>query len=78
MSKTISKYRPHYPAAVIEFLRAECDLMPSQTIADIGSGTGKLTELFCWRNGNAVTGVEPNREMREAAERLLAGQIFAF
>ena len=39
-------------------------------IADIGSGTGKLTELFL-ENGNAVFGVEPNREMREAGERLL-------
>ena len=39
-------------------------------IADIGSGTGKLTELFL-ENGNPVFGVEPNREMRKAGERLL-------
>ena len=36
----------------------------------MGSGTGKLTELFL-KNDNPVLGVEPNREMREAAERLL-------
>jgi ubiquinone/menaquinone biosynthesis C-methylase UbiE len=39
-------------------------------IADIGSGTGILAEMFL-QNGNAVYGVEPNREMREAGERLL-------
>ncbi len=39
-------------------------------MADIGSGTGILTEEFL-KNGNRVFGVEPNREMREAAERLL-------
>src|SRR5207244_4125864 len=41
-------------------------------IADIGSGTGILAEMFL-KNGNQVYGVEPNREMREAGERLLGG-----
>ena len=41
-------------------------------IADIGSGTGKLAELFL-AHGNCVYGVEPNREMRAAGERLLDG-----
>jgi ubiquinone/menaquinone biosynthesis C-methylase UbiE len=40
-------------------------------IADVGSGTGISAELFL-RAGNVVYAVEPNREMREAAERLLA------
>lgn len=39
-------------------------------IADIGSGTGILTELFL-QNGNPVLAVEPNPEMRRAGERLL-------
>jgi ubiquinone/menaquinone biosynthesis C-methylase UbiE len=39
-------------------------------VADIGSGTGILTELFL-QNGNQVFAVEPNREMREAGERRL-------
>lgn len=67
------KYRPHYPAAVIEVLRDDCQLTPSSRIADIGSGTGNLAELFL-RNGNPVFAVEPNREMREAGERLMAKQ----
>jgi len=41
-------------------------------IADIGSGTGKLTELLV-RNGNQVFGIEPNEAMRQAGEDLLRG-----
>ena len=66
------RYRPGYPDAVLAWLRAECDLTPAAVVADIGSGTGKLAELFL-RNGNRVFGVEPNREMREAGEGMLAG-----
>jgi ubiquinone/menaquinone biosynthesis C-methylase UbiE len=64
------KYRPGYPPEVIELLEAECGLTPSSTIADVGSGTGILSEMFL-KNGNQVYGIEPNREMREAGERLL-------
>lgn len=63
--------RPHYPPDVIRELREKCDLSAESAIADIGSGTGILTELFL-KNGNRVFGVEPNRDMREAAERLLS------
>jgi SAM-dependent methyltransferase len=65
------KYRPGYPQAVIELFAAECGLTPEALIADVGSGTGLLSKLFL-NNGNRVLGVEPNREMREAGERLLA------
>jgi SAM-dependent methyltransferase len=64
------KYRPGYPNEVIETLRSECGLTSGSIIADVGSGTGILTEMFL-RAGNTVYGIEPNREMREAAERLL-------
>jgi SAM-dependent methyltransferase len=56
---------------VLEILRSECALTASSTIADVASGTGIFTRLLL-ENGNRVYGVEPNREMREAAERLLA------
>ncbi|MBO0726334.1 MAG: class I SAM-dependent methyltransferase [Blastocatellia bacterium] len=59
------KYRPGYPNEVIETLQNECGLAADSIIADIGSGTGILTEVFL-KNGNEVYGVEPNREMREA------------
>jgi SAM-dependent methyltransferase len=64
------KYRPGYPSAVIATLRDECRLGPASLIADIGAGTGLLTELFL-QNGNPVFAVEPNPEMRATAERLL-------
>lgn len=64
------KYRPHYPQAVIDYLRDNCQLTPASIVADIGSGTGISSQLFL-QNGNLVYGIEPNREMREAGERLL-------
>lgn len=66
------KYRPHYPTAVLALLAEACGLTARSVVADIGSGTGISTELFL-ANGNRVYGVEPNREMREAGERRLAG-----
>ena len=65
------KYRPRYPAAIIPLLESECGLTPETLVADVGSGTGFLTELFL-KHGNRVLGVEPNAEMRSAGERLLA------
>jgi SAM-dependent methyltransferase len=64
------RYRPSYPPAVIDLLRQECGLTAGWVVADVGSGPGNLTRLFL-DNGNRVYGVEPNREMREAGERLL-------
>jgi SAM-dependent methyltransferase len=66
------KYRPGYPAGILALLGKECGLTPLSIVGDIGSGTGKLTELFL-SNGNTVYAVEPNRPMRLAAERLLSG-----
>ncbi len=65
------QYRPRYPQAIIDFLRAEVGLTTTDTIADIGSGTGFLSKLFV-ENGNPVIGVEPNAEMRAAGDELLA------
>jgi ubiquinone/menaquinone biosynthesis C-methylase UbiE len=61
-------YRPGYPAEVISVLEADCGLTKDSIIADVGSGTGLLTELFL-KNGNLVYAVEPNEAMREFAER---------
>jgi SAM-dependent methyltransferase len=64
------RYRPGYPREVIELLRAECNLTLDSVVADIGSGTGKLTELLL-PHAKRVVAIEPNLEMREAGERLL-------
>lgn len=66
------KYRPGYPNEIIDYLKAQDILKADSIIADIGSGTGISSELFL-KNGNTAYGVEPNKEMRGAAERLLAG-----
>jgi SAM-dependent methyltransferase len=66
------KYRPGYPAAVLDNLIKECGLAPDWQVADIGSGTGLLARLFL-DFGCAVVGVEPNAEMRLAGEQILAG-----
>jgi SAM-dependent methyltransferase len=65
------KYRPGYPSALLAPLRDDAGLTPQWVVADVGSGPGQLARLFL-ENGNRVFGVEPNREMREAGERLLA------
>lgn len=65
------RYRPGYPAAIIELLKAECGLTADSIVADIGSGPGMLTRLFL-ENGNRVFGIEPNPDMRRAGDEFLA------
>ena len=64
------KYRPGYPPEIIPLLESECGLTSETLIADMGFGTGLLTELFL-KHGNPVVGIEPNADMRAAGERLL-------
>jgi len=66
------KYRPGYPSEIIPLLQSECGLTSNSSIADLGSGTGLFSEIFL-KNGNTVFGVEPNAEMRQAGEQILAG-----
>ncbi len=67
------RYRPGYPAGILVPLREAYGLAPAHPVADIGSGTGKLTEVFL-ANGNPVFAVEPNADMRRRAEALLSGR----
>ena len=64
------RHRPGYPAEVLTFIEAACGLSKTSVVGDVGSGTGLLSGLFL-ENGYHVFGVEPNREMHEAAERRL-------
>ncbi len=66
-------YRPSYPKELTGLLARECGLIPTSRIADIGAGTGLLAKLLL-DYGCEVFGVEPNREMRLAGEKMLAGQ----
>src|SRR5882672_9267714 len=65
------RYRPGYPPEALRVLKDACGLTPSHVIADIASGTGIWTRMLL-ENGNRVYGLEPNAEMRQAGERLLA------
>jgi len=71
------RYRPGYPAEVIQLLRAECGLSSGSTVADIASGTGIFTRMLLEQQCR-VFGVEPNGKMRKAGEHFLeAYPLFA-
>lgn len=63
-------YRPSYPPEVIAYVQSLVRPSDNVRIADLGSGTGILTELLL-KTGYSVAAVELNVEMREAAEENL-------
>jgi ubiquinone/menaquinone biosynthesis C-methylase UbiE len=64
------RYRLRYPAdAILPILKEWCGLTPQGIIADIGAGTGMLSEVFL-KNANEVIAVEPNAEMRALCTKL--------
>lgn len=65
-----TKYRPSYPQEAVNYILNVGNVADTSRIADIGSGTGKFTELLL-KKCEKVYGVEPNAEMRLAAENLL-------
>lgn len=64
------KYRPGYPAEMLQYLQQDFGITPDKIIADIGSGTGISSEYFL-KAGYAVVGIEPNKEMRQKSLELL-------
>lgn len=68
-SKKYELYRPTYTEATILEILDKCKITPSVEIkvADIGSGTGKFTQLLL-DAGFTVYAVEPNEQMRTIAE----------
>ncbi|MEW4453347.1 class I SAM-dependent methyltransferase [Bremerella sp. JC817] len=66
------RFRPGYPQEVLSVLEQEIGFGTDWIVADVGSGTGISAGLFL-KHGNVVIGVEPNLEMRSAAEQLLEG-----
>jgi len=68
-----NQFRERYdPDILLPRLRGWCGLLPSWLVADIGTGTGMLADVFL-ANGNQVLAVEPNAEMRAACLALHAG-----
>lgn len=64
------RWRPTYPAALLDQLREMTGVQPPASVADIGSGTGIFADLLL-QAGYTVQAVEPNAAMRQAAEACL-------
>jgi len=65
-----NKYRPNYPQVYINYLVSSNNLTSDKTIADIGSGTGVLTQQLLEKNLKVIA-VEPDNDMRSIAEKRL-------
>src|SRR3990170_330018 len=68
------KYRPGYPPIITPFLEQQLGLQKSFRIADIGSGTGLFAEALL-QKGYEVVCIEPNEDMRKAAETRLGHYV---
>ncbi|SDS43572.1 Methyltransferase domain-containing protein [Paenibacillaceae bacterium GAS479] len=60
------KYRPSYPAEVLDEIMAQGELVAESAVADIGAGTGIFSGLLMER-GLRVMAIEPNADMARAA-----------
>lgn len=68
-----ARYRPSYPSALLDELERAVYGAAGRSVADIGSGTGIFSSQLLDRGFN-VYAVEPNQDMRDAAESALGGQ----
>jgi len=64
------KFRPNYPRQALAYLGSELGISSRTVAADVGSGTGIFTEQLLPLVAS-VWAVEPNQEMRQAAEARL-------
>lgn len=65
-------YRPTYPDEALDFLYGELGFSSDSIVADIGAGTGILTARLLSRGVRKIYAVEPNADMRQAADAELA------
>ena len=66
------KFRPGYPDALVQTLLQKTNLDAGAAVADVGSGTGIFTRLLLDQE-LSVFAIEPNANMRHAAEILFSG-----
>ncbi|TGR73444.1 class I SAM-dependent methyltransferase, partial [Mesorhizobium sp. M1C.F.Ca.ET.189.01.1.1] len=71
------RYRPDYPAALLDWLHGPMGVSHQARVADIGAGTGISSRAFL-ASGHPLVAVEPNAAMRAAAEQWLAPQYPQF
>ena len=62
--------RIQYPIEFFDYVYKEVGVTRNSAIADIGSGTGKVTKEFLER-GNQVYAIEPDPDMRRIADNNL-------
>ncbi|MEA5617988.1 class I SAM-dependent methyltransferase [Cronbergia sp. UHCC 0137] len=74
--KQYTRYRWNYAPEAIAWIFAITQCSRDIVVADIGSGTGMLTEHFI-NKVRRIFAIEPNRMMREVAEKNL-GQYSSF
>ncbi|GLZ06697.1 type 11 methyltransferase [Actinomadura sp. NBRC 104412] len=63
--------RPDYPADAVRWALEPAG--PAPRVLDLGSGTGKLTEMLARMDVRELTAVEPDPDMRAEAERRVPG-----
>lgn len=63
-SKNYEMHRPRYPNELLDLLVREVNLDTESSVADVGSGTGLLSELLL-KSGCKLFCIEPNEEMRK-------------
>lgn len=68
-----TRFRERYsPEILLPVLRTWCGLAPDWVVADVGAGTGMLSDIFL-ANGNHTLAIEPNAEMRQMCRTLHEG-----
>jgi SAM-dependent methyltransferase len=65
--------RPSFPEELIRDILSTARMVPGERILELGSGTGKATQLFA-DMGFAVDALEPGRNMVEVARRRLGAR----
>ncbi|MDE5995582.1 MAG: class I SAM-dependent methyltransferase [Eubacterium sp.] len=70
-AEVYTRGRPSYPKELIDELYTHYGVSSNSVIADIGSGTGKLSKQLLDK-GSTVYAVEPNDDMRSIAENELS------
>ena len=61
-AEAYAKARPGYPDAAIDYIVSL--MSPDAVFADVGAGTGKITELLA-QKGYHIFAIEPNTDMQE-------------
>ena len=69
LAQIYHRARPGYPEALLDDLMPRVGVAPGDAVADIGAGTGRLTELMA-RRGLSVTALEPLEAMRNQAPHI--------